>query len=117
MNPIPKSTDIGVKKEVSIQTTHTKLDMKHQRTTVTSTKQPRPIHAEHKRSDSIVTTALRVLDFFHDFMIVDVIDENAKFTSLKPIKNPIESNGIKQTIRNAIFFNKGSLAQIRMSHL
>ena len=74
MNPIPKSTDIGVKKEVSTQTTHTKLDMKHQRTTVTTTKQPRAIHAEHKRSDSIVTTAFRVLDFFYSFMIIDVVD-------------------------------------------
>ncbi len=84
MNPIPKSTDIGVDKGGFTQTTQNKLDMKHQRTTVTSTKQPRPIHAEHKRSDSIVTTVFRVLDFFHDFMIVDVIEENAKTFSLKP---------------------------------
>ncbi len=80
--------------EVSTQTTQTKLEMKHQRTTVTTTKQQRPILAEHKRSDSEFTTALRVLDFFRDFMIIDVIDENAKTGSLKPIEVTMESNGI-----------------------
>ena len=67
--------------------------MKDQRTTVTTTKQQRPIHAEHKRSDSTISTAFRVLDFFHDFMIVDVIDENAQTVNLNPIKVTMQSNG------------------------
>ncbi len=96
----------GLRKGVSTEATQNKLDMKHQRTTVTTTKQQRPIHAEHKRSDSKMTTAFRVPDFFNDFMIIDVKDENAKFTSLNPVEITIESNGIEQTVRNVTFFKK-----------
>ena len=72
----------GLRKDISTQTTQNKLDMKHQRTTITTTKQQRPIYAEHKRLDSIFTTAFRVLDCFHDFMIVDVIDLYARSSRL-----------------------------------